>query len=448
MEVRRVILTNWNAGVFSSKELPHLLPELVIYALLYDEVLIREEDLLTNRQITRLLSREENCRFFEAMLVSGLVRLLRLPISEYPEGRRFDPVRLPISARAEEHELRRSYKGKHWKPTRLEWRLFERLDRIVYDYPSASKPHMDFPSGNAFAEKLADVLEGRGGYQPSRHPLLRKIDPKTVDAFISFCREPEAWQKFLHDQGAGSVIGGPDGRFFRSAAYQCSSLLPNPGRIQSLVESVYAATFCDREHSEGRYGGMLFELPYKLGTMEGRKQAEEMLVKVEVVATGATVQVPLISDLADVILRTRQSREYRELRSLLSRLGTEDALPLESEFREAWIGVCDVYANHLGFLLVRPEHSGAAGVGRYGIWAYLLARVLGLIVIPHGPLGLEAAVVVDHAIEHYGLDLLRSFRAIWRVPSQRENLVNAARIRTSRIVLRTDKAKEDVVERA
>lgn len=447
MDARRVILTNWNAGVFSSKELPHLLPELVVYTLLYDEVLIREEDLLTNRQVTRLLSKNDNCRFFEAMLASGLVRLLRLPISEYPEGRRFDPVRLPISARAEEHELRRSYKGKPWKPTRREWRLFERLDRIVYDYPSASRPHTDFPAGNAFADELADVLEGREGYQPSRHPLLRKIDPKTVDNFIAFCREPEAWQRFLHNQGVDSVISGPDGRFFRSAAYQCSSLLPNPGRIQRLVESVYAATFCDRERSEGRYGGMLIELPYKLATTEARNQAEEILVKVEVAATGATVQVPLISDLADVILRTRESREYRELRSVLSRLGTEDALPLEAEFREAWIGVCDVYANHLGLLLVRGQHLGPAGVSRYAIWAYLLARVLGLIVIPHGPFGLETAVVVDHALEHYGVDLLRSFRAIWRVPSLRENLVKAAMIRTSRIVPSTAKPKGDVVER-
>jgi hypothetical protein len=46
----------------------------------------------------------------------------------YPPGRRFDPVLFPVRARAEEHQLRRSYKGNPWKPTSREWRLFRRFD--------------------------------------------------------------------------------------------------------------------------------------------------------------------------------------------------------------------------------------------------------------------------------------------------------------------------------
>jgi len=53
-QYKQIILTHWNAGVFRSTSLPQVLPELVIYSLLYEEVLIREEDLLTNRAITRL----------------------------------------------------------------------------------------------------------------------------------------------------------------------------------------------------------------------------------------------------------------------------------------------------------------------------------------------------------------------------------------------------------
>ena len=56
---QQIVLTHWNAGVFHSTCLPQLLPELIIYSLLYDEVLIREEDLLTNRAITGLLSDED-----------------------------------------------------------------------------------------------------------------------------------------------------------------------------------------------------------------------------------------------------------------------------------------------------------------------------------------------------------------------------------------------------
>lgn len=447
MEKRRIILTHWNAGVFSSSELPNLLPELVIYALLYDEVLIREEDLFTNRQITHLLSDTANFQFFEELLVSGLVRLLRLPVGDYPLGRRFDPVRLPISARVEEHQLRRTYKGGPWKPTRWEWRLFEKLDRVLYENRAAWEFHASFPSDNSFAAELAEVLENRESYGLSSHPLLRKIDPEAVDTFILFCREPGAWQRFLRDRGVTSFIAGPDGRFFRSAAYQCSKVLPNPRRVQRLIESAYAAAFCDRERSEGRYGGELVELPYKFSTADERENAKEMLVKVEVAPTGAVAQVPIVPGLASVIVRTRESPTYDELRRVLRRLGAEDALPLEAEFRTAWINVCEVYAENLAYMAARSQ-APMGNTRTYAVWAYLLARVLGLIVLPHGPFGLESAVVVDHAVEHYGFGLLQSFRAVWQAPSFRQNLSNAAAIRTSKVVPNTAEGRRDAMRRS
>ena len=147
IQYSQIVLTHWNAGVFHATALPQLLPELAIYSLLYDEVLIREEDLLTNRAITNLLSDESNFSIFSELLVSGLVKLLRLPLEAYPSGRQFDPVRLPISARVEEHQLRRTYKGSRWQPTRKEWELFKRLDEIVTSSPSASRYHATFPGG-------------------------------------------------------------------------------------------------------------------------------------------------------------------------------------------------------------------------------------------------------------------------------------------------------------
>src|ERR1022692_5090157 len=89
-----------------------------------------------------------NFAILSELLVSGLVKLLRLPLEAYPSGRRFDPVLLPVSARAEEHQMRRTYKGNPWKPTSWEWRLFRRLDDIVTNYPSASRHHKRFSQGN------------------------------------------------------------------------------------------------------------------------------------------------------------------------------------------------------------------------------------------------------------------------------------------------------------
>jgi hypothetical protein len=447
MEKRRIILTHWNAGVFSASALPNLLPELAVYALLYDQVLIREEDFFTNRLITSLLSETENFQFFEELLVSGLVRILRLPVSDYPAGRRFDPVRLPISARVEEHQLRRTYKGGPWKPTRKEWSLFEKLDRILYENRSAWEFHRGFPSGNAFAAELAEVLEHRESYGLSSHPLFRKIDSKTADAFISFCHEPGAWQRFLRDQGVTSLILGPDGGFFRSAAYQCSKLLPSPRRVQRLIESAYAATYCNREHAEGRYGGELVELPYRFSTADERKNAGEMLIRVEAAPTGATAKIAVMPGLAGVLVRTRESPEYAELRRVLTRLGTEEAAPLEAEFKSAWLNVCDVYADNWAYMVSRSRARSGSSL-TYAVWTYLLARVLGFIMIPHGPFGLEGAVVVDHAVEHYGPHLLQSFRAICQVPNSRQHLSNAAEIRTSRVVPNTTEGRIGAVERS
>jgi hypothetical protein len=170
---QQIILTHWNAGVFRSSSLPQLLPELIIYSLLYDEVLIREEDLLTNRSVTGLLSDEHELAVFSELLISGPVKLLRLPLEIYPPGRKFDPERLPISARVEEHQVRRSYKGKLWKPTSRQWQLFRRLDEIVTNFPSASRYHVPFAEGKPICRSV-------GG--DSREP---RVIPTCVTSGIS-----------------------------------------------------------------------------------------------------------------------------------------------------------------------------------------------------------------------------------------------------------------------
>jgi len=233
---QQIILTHWNASAFRVDSLPKLLQELAIYSLLYDEVLIREEDLITNRVITRFLLDESNFAIFSELLASGLVKLLRLPVSAYPSGRRFDPVRLPISARAEEHELRRSYKGRPWTPTSGELELFRRLDRVVADNPAASRHHSPFPPGNLFAAQMAEILENRSSYRLGSHPVFRYIKDETADQFVMFCRVPDAWRRFLHDRGAKNPITGPDAGFYRTAAYQCAEFLPTPRAIRRLAE--------------------------------------------------------------------------------------------------------------------------------------------------------------------------------------------------------------------
>lgn len=439
---RRIILTHWNAGAFQQSSLPHLLPELVMYALLYDEVLIREEDLLTNRSITRLLDDPQHLRVFEELLTQGLVKLLRLPVEAYPSGRRFDPVRLPISARAEEHQLRRSYKGSPWRPTRAEDQLFRKLDGVVSGHPDASQFHAPFPLGNPFAMELAELLENPDKYGLASHPAFRYIDPKTADEFIKFCREPDAWQRFLRDSGAKSIIVGPDGGFYRTAAYQCLRRLPTPRSIQRLVESVYAATYCDREASSGRYGGSaLVELPYHYETEEERRATAETMTRIELVPTNAAASIVVAPGISTVLARTRDSPEFARLRLTLEQLGTatsDDSLPSEASFRDAWFNLAELYASHWAAVFVRSSLVDKQ-VSRYAVYAWVLARVWGFLILPHGPLGLDTPVALDAAliaaIHNWGPSFIKGVRAQLKMPTVRDGLVGVPEVRCSRVSL-------------
>lgn len=441
--LRQIVLTHWNAGVFDSSTVSQLLPELLVYSLLYDEVLIREEDLLTNHHIVRLLDEPTERRIFEELLAEGLVKLLRLPPEAYPSGRKYDPERLPISARVEEHKLRRSYKGKPWRPTSKDWRVFCSLDRIIVDHPGASRFHAPFPPGNLFAEQLAELLDKRRDYRLNANPSFRRLDPGTADKFIKLCREPEAWQRFLKDASATNIISGPDGGFYRSAAYQCSYLLPTPRPIQRLVESVYAATYCDREGAEGRYGGSdLIELPYRYASENERGDAVDTITRIEIVPTSATASIVVCPGIAAALARTRQSTAFEHLQRAIDQLGSADAnlFPTESAFRDAWYQICAEYTEQVRSLLPALRRSRRDEVlPRYTAVLYLLARVLGFLVVPEGPWHTHPAVGVDHAVigalEHLGPKLLNGFRAALGAPRLTAALAGTLRVRSSKVVL-------------
>jgi hypothetical protein len=437
---RQIVLTHWNAGVFRSATLPNVLPELIIYSLLYDEVLIREEDLITNRWIMRLLSEASNFALFSELLVSGFVKLLRLPLGFYPAGRRFDPIRLPISARVEEHELRRTYKGSAWKPTQWEWAVFRSLDEIVGNHQSASRFHAPFPEDNPFAAQLADLLDNREAYRLKAYRAFRSLDDQTAEQFSAFCHDPEAWRRFLRERGVANPIIGPDAGFYRSAAYQCSSYLPTPRAILRLVESVYAATYCERESSDGRYGGSeLVELPYRYSSDSARTAAAEEALQIEIAPTDVAATITLKPGIATVLERTRQSPEFKALRESLNALEGNPDSPLlqEQRFRDSWRNLCAVYSESSAMSL-EPSKSQDHRIVRYSIYAYILARVFGFFILPTRH-GLELEVAEDAAtiaaIEKLGPKMLRGFRALVRIPALHKRMENAVAVRCSAVPL-------------
>lgn len=444
----QIVLTHWNAGVFRSAP-SQLLPELVIYPLLYKEVLIREEDLITNRVITRFLSDDNNFTIFSELLIAGLVTLLRLPPEYYPDGRKFDPARSPISARAEEHTIRRTYKGKPWTPTGKEWQLFQRLDQILTEYPCASRNHTPFPPENPFAAKLAEILDNRGSYQLASYRAFRHLDARTADQYSIFCHDPEAWRRFLHDNGVKNPITGPDAGFYRSAAYQCSEFLAAPRAIRRLVESVYAAAYCERELSDGRYGGSdLVELPYRYASTRERAAASESLINVEVVPTGVIISVTLQPGIARALAATRSSLEFKAMRKALQALGENSDSPLltEERFQESWRNLCAVHAENTAASLTQLSNMDQR-VTTYAVYIYILARVVGLHITATEGSGIDWAPLADYlvgeTIQKFGPALLRGFRAIVRIPALQEGLEASIAIRCSTVPLAISETSDE-----
>jgi hypothetical protein len=339
------------------------------------------------------------------------------------------------------HQIRRSYKGARWKPTFREWKLFERLDEIVVNHPSASRCHAPFMPGNPFAAQLREVLENRASYRLASHPVFRYLDETTADHFATFCRDPEAWLRFLRDQGVKRPIIGPDAGFYRSAAYQCSRFLPTRRAILRLVESVYAATYCERELSDGRYGGSeLVELPFRYQTESERDAAVEEAIRIELVPTEASAVIALQPGIASVLEHTRASPQFVSVRRMLLALGSEPDSPLlvEARFREAWRELCAVYAEKAAIELTDSTKADHRAV-RFFVFAYVLARVRGILILPAGWPGYEPDVLMDAgaiaAIEKLGPKMLRSFRALVKIPVLRGQIERSVSVRCSTVPL-------------
>ena len=115
------------------------------------------------------------------------------------------------------------------------------------------------------------------------------------------------------------------------------------------MESVYAATYCERESSDGRYGGSeLVELPYRYQSESERAAAVEEARRIEVVPTEASAAVALQPGIATVLERTRASSQFASVRRTIQALGCDPESPLlaEARFREAWRDLCAVYAEN------------------------------------------------------------------------------------------------------
>ncbi|MBN1458887.1 MAG: hypothetical protein JXA57_05080 [Armatimonadetes bacterium] len=440
---RRIILTNVNTSVFQPRYCKTFLSELVVNALLYDEVLLREGDLVGNHKLTAFLAQEENLSIFSELLSVGAVKILRLGWNSYPENVEHDPSKFPVTARAEEQMRNRSDAGRPAVILSHERKLFQRLDEILIRNPSSHRRQRPFPPQNTFADELLVLLSHREAFHLLERPQFKCITPEMSNAFVDLCSDAHRWERFLIDRKVEQPLGLGKG-FYRTQAYQCAAHFgPSAAKAMCrLIESTYAACECERERSDGRYGrSALAELPAK---SEHHHEAYEWVTKLEtraVVSKEKPIRLALVHGIGDVISQVRSGEAFEQFQRCVLDMGKAETARVYVDpgtvFAEAWSALCsdygDAWAKH-----ARVPSGFDKWITELSAWTYTAARVVGYLTVGHMA-GLDIAPVVDrgadHRIEYWCPLLSQRARSLVMMPSARAEMFEGATLRGSKIRL-------------
>jgi len=420
-------------------------------------VLIREGDLIGNRHITNYLRNDFAFKVFSELLSFGAIKILRLSSNYYPSNVKRSPRRFPISARAEDQEINRSDAGKPWKAKSWEWELFSRLDKVLKGSSESHQRQHPFPDENKFSTELSELLVHRQEFKLDKRPAFSDIHSQMAEQFIKFCCEPEAWRRFLRENG----IKTPDERgrdFFRTQAYQCAEVFgPKAWKaMQRLVESTYAACECDRENADGRYGrSALAELP---ATCENYDEAYNQVRKFEVIPivpkkTGLKFAVAL--GIGKVVAEVRRKDAFRQMQECLMKIDTmgEHNQEYVDPFRtlnDAWRAVCGEYEEAWAKHIQRESILNQTCCS-LALWLFRGASMLGYMT-----LGLHRELLGQNLninilapldwyivprIVHFCPRLSQRVRALIRMPAAGEEMFKAGTSRCTRTELNAKRRK-------
>ena len=123
-ELQKLVMVYWGGVDFTFQEL-------IINALLYDEILIKDETLVLNSTVIEYLNSDENFEIFKELLKTGIVKILTLPEIDYPKDSSKDPATEPIAARADEISRRKTLNEMEWVPPKHFKKFYKRLDDFL-----------------------------------------------------------------------------------------------------------------------------------------------------------------------------------------------------------------------------------------------------------------------------------------------------------------------------
>jgi hypothetical protein len=424
-----LLLTHWDPDIYSPRQRPRNLTELILFALIYGKVAIQDGPLILNDYLLKDLQSPNLFDCFSELLRNGFVKILSVDPNDYKGPTEADPSKKPISARAEEQCKYRTFKGKDWLPAPWESEIYCRLDKVV------RKSHLravkKFPAENVFKRNLEFILANRAQNQLRARPPFRTINDRVADTFITFCQDNDAWKRFLRNHGVPkSKIKEKD--FYRSAAYQCAAKFPNSNRsLRNLFQSVYAAHMCDLEKTEGVYTGNLCEIPILYKTEEESSSASEDLVRVEVRPIGKQLSIPLGPDIVEVLAETRRSEAFSNFQERFIK-STTGITVNEGEILRALDDVAVEFAYHSARILTKPTELENK-ICDVTAWILRGVEVIGYGFGFHGGLAERSQHLVPEGVAKLGPRLSALVRSGYFFTKVRKQVSGSLKVRCTRV---------------
>ncbi len=412
-----ILLTYWDPDIYVPQVATPFLQELFLYSLLFGEVVIRDVDLFLNPFIGRqLASSESDFRLLVELIQNNCVQILTLPPALY-RGVESDPTIEPFSARSERHQKSCSFKGEQWRPEEWQKVLCLKLDAAVNG--TRLRSMAPFPSRNDFAPRLAWALD----LDPtSKFPWFTDITGEAKHTFKRLCVDDQAWESFLRADNRESIVGEGQG-FYRTAAYQCAKKCGESQRaLRNLIQSVYAWCECDREGTEGRYGGRLpWEIPYSYLSRAEERDHTDKYMNLQLVPKRYEREFPIAPGIGEVLATTRMSPAFKYFQQTWAGIGRPQVT--ESTFWNAYHQLIEVFAENAARKFVPSSSHVTWQV--IGITLILGGHVLGLSVLPSSVTGEGVALL--------GPELSKFVRSIAFVEKAKRELRDAVEIRSNRI---------------
>ncbi|MBW7990315.1 MAG: hypothetical protein FVQ84_09920 [Planctomycetes bacterium] len=343
-----LLMTDWAMSTGKiAKDFKTFIYELVLLSLIYDEILIQDEVFALSRRLSRWMKTNEDFRLLQECFEPDFIRVLTHPKKAFHTQQLQDLSEYnPIQARAKYIAECATENDKPFKPTKVQKIFYNKMDSLLssqktFRRPVGKKKRTDFRS--LFPKILQETLSCKY-YGKWRDIAFSGITPSMADDFICFIEEPKRALEKLPYKLRQSI---PDESIFtRSLGFRLTSLYKPRKRnaMQRLIQTVFAAPFCENEDASGRYDNTLKEFVSAPEKMNDTYFDENE----DIVSVQAHIQIPislppLNFKISKIISEIRETTAGQKLREAM-----KDSGPYSFELqKQAWKEVADELASRI-----------------------------------------------------------------------------------------------------